>query len=353
MRVLVVDDESRYRVHLKAKLASLGHEVAVAESGSQAIERGLHFLPNVLVTDWMLRNHVHGLQVAEALRALDAGLPTILMTGFPSRDLRSQARDSRIVDFLEKPFDLSDMVAAVERAGARRRRGRSLARFGILVTRGALCVHASQRARVMLGSTHAGRSPTSLDEIFDEAGLAALAGASDEWSLVAPPAPRRVRWWAHWTRRDDEGVIGILPERKPYLRSDPRLRLLLGLPRPAAVARIPRSKVLAVDAAPLAEARYVEQLERIGCACVKAESPELALRLLQEDDGFGVVVVHRSLPGLDVDAFVGAVRRIRPQAELLGASERLADELDFAAAGVARFLHVPWRVGDLLYALET
>jgi DNA-binding NtrC family response regulator len=354
MRVLVVDDESRYRVYLSAKLGSLGHEVAVAETGGQAIERALSFLPNVLVSDWMLRNHVHGLHVADALRAMDAGLPTILMTGFPSRDLRSQARESRIVEFLEKPFELSDLVAAVERAAAQRRRARSRAHFGILVTRGELCVYASQRARVMLASTRAGRSPTRLDQIFDAEGLAALAGAREVWSLVAPPAARRVRWWAHWTRRgDDEGVIGILPERRRFLRNDPRLRMLLGLPRPAAVARIPQSKVLVVDAAPPGEARYVEQLERIGCACVKAESAELALRLLDEDAGFGVVIVHRSVPGLDIEAFVADLRRVRPHAEVIGASERLADELEFAAIGVTRFLHVPWRVGDLLHALET
>jgi CheY-like chemotaxis protein len=353
MRVLVVDDESRYRVYLSAKLGSLGHEVAVAETGGQAIERALHFLPNVLVSDWMLRNHVHGLHVADALRAMDAALPAILMTGFPSRDLRSQARDSRIVEFLEKPFELSDLVAAVERAGAQRRHARSRAHFGILVTRGDLCVYASQRARVMLASTRAGRSPTRLAEIFDGDELAALGTASEEWSLVAPPASRRVRWWAHWTRRGEEGVIGILPERKRFLRNDPRLRMLLGLPRPAAVARIPQSKVLVVDAAPVGEARYVEQLERIGCACVKAESADLALRLLDEDAGFGVVIVHRSLPRLDTEAFVTEVRRLCPQAEILGASERLGDELEFAAIGITRFLHVPWRVGDLLHSLET
>jgi CheY-like chemotaxis protein len=349
MRVLVVDDEPRYRVYVSAKLGALGHQVAVAETGRQAIERGLRFLPSVLVSDWMLRNHVHGLHVVDALRAVDSGLPAILMTGFPSRDLRAQARTSQVVDFLEKPFELADLVVAVERAGAARRRARPHVAFGVITTRGDLCVHASERARDMLASTDAGRSARRVDAIFGPEALAALSG-DPEWALVAPLSHRRVRWWAHRTRGGEDGVIGILPERKPFLRKDPRLRMLLSLP-PLVGAPLPRGKLLVVDARPIAEVRYPEQLERMGWAFVKAESAELALRLLGEDAQLGVVVVERNVPGLDLAGFVREVRRLRPGAELVGASPRLADELDFEAVGVTRFLQVPWRIGDLLHVL--
>jgi DNA-binding response OmpR family regulator len=349
MRVLVVDDEPRYRVYLSAKLGSLGHEVAVAETGRQAIERGLRFLPSVIVSDWMLRNHVHGLHVVDALRAVDSSLPAILMTGFPSRDLRSQAREARVVDFLEKPFELTDLVAAVERASVIRRRSRPKVGFGVLVTHGDLCVHASERARVMLASTSAGRSASRLDQIFEPEDLAALA-AEPDWRLVAPRAPRRVRWWVYCTRWDEDGVIGIVPERRGYLRSDSRLRMLLGM-APLAGASVGRGKLLVVDATPIADVRYPEQLERMGWACIKAESPELALRLVREDRELALVVVERAAAGPDLAGFVGALRELRPGIEVVGASSRLADELEFRSAGVNRFLQVPWRVGDLLHLL--
>jgi DNA-binding NtrC family response regulator len=346
---LIVDDEPRYRVYLSGKLGSLGHEVAVADSGRQAIERGLFFRPNVLVSDWLLRNHVHGLHVVDALRAVDSGLPAILMTAFPSRDLRSQARSSRVIDFLEKPFELGDLVTAVERAGAARRSGPPHVDFGVITTRGELCLVASERARVMLEATEAGRSASRMDAIFDPAELAALSGLA-EWSLVSPRARGRVRWWAHWTRRGEDGVLGILPHRKSFLRNDPRLRMLLSLP-PLAGAEVPRSRVLVVDATPIPQVRYPQQLERVGWACVKAETPELALRLLQGDPGLEVVVIDRSGAGPDLAGFAAAVRRLRPGADIVGASERFADEIDFEAAGVTRFLQVPWRVGDLLGVL--
>ncbi len=349
MRVLVVDDEPRYRVYLSAKLGSLGHEVAVAENGRQAIERGLRFLPSVVVSDWMLRNHVHGLHVVDALRAVDSSLPAILMTGFPSRDLRSQAREARVVDFLEKPFELVDLVAAVERAGAIRRRSRPRVGFGILVTHGDLCVHASERARAMLASTSAGRSASRLDHIFEPDDLAAL-DAEPEWSLVSPRAARRVRWWAHRTRWDDDGVIGIVPERRYYLRNDARLRMLLGLP-PISGILVDRGKLLVVDATPISDVRYPEQLERMGWGCVKAESRELALRLVQEDPELGLVVIERSCIDHDLAGFIGELRALRPGIEVVGASALLSDELEFRSLGVSRFLQVPWRIGDLLHLL--
>jgi CheY-like chemotaxis protein len=287
--------------------------------------------------------------VVDALRAVDSGLPAILMTGFPSRDLRAQAQSSRVVDFLEKPFDLADLVAAVERAGAARRRARPHVTFGVITTRGDLCVHASERAGDMLASTEAGRSASRVDAIFGPEALAALARGG-EWTLVAPRARGRVRWWVHWTHDGEDGVIGILPERKAFLRNDPSLRMLLALP-PVSGTPVPRSKLLVVDAAPIATVRYPEQLARMGWACVKAESAELALRLLAEDPELGAVIVDRSVPGLDLAAFVGEVRRLRPGAAIVGASERLADDLDFEAVGVTRFLQVPWRVGDLLHVL--
>jgi DNA-binding NtrC family response regulator len=350
MRVLVVDDEPRYRVYLSAKLGSLGHQVAVAETGRQAIERGLRFLPSVLVSDWMLRNHVHGLHVVDALRAVDSALPAILMTGFPSRDLRAQAKSAQVLVFLEKPFDLADLVAAVERAAAARRRTRPHVAFGVITTRGELCVHASERAVDMLASTEAGGAASRLDAIFGPEPLAALR-AEHEWTLVAPRARGRVRWWAHWKREGENGVLGILPERKPFLRNDTALRMLLSLP-PVSGTTAPRSKLLVVDAMPISAVRYPEQLERMGWACVKAESAELALRLLAEDPELGAVVVDRSVPDLDLAAFVEQVRRLRPAAAIVGASARLADHLDFEALRVSRFLQVPWRVGDLLHVLD-
>jgi hypothetical protein len=97
--------------------------------------------------------------------------------------------------------------------------------------------------------------------------------------------------------------------------------------------------------------RYPEQLDRMGWACVKAESSDLALRLVREDPELGLIILERSAVGGDLGGFVEALRATRPGIEVIGASTRFADELEFRAIGVGRFLQVPWRVGDLLHVL--
>ena len=51
MRILVVDDEKRYRAYLGSMLDARGYEVAVAGTGREAIDTGIRFRPDLLLTD--------------------------------------------------------------------------------------------------------------------------------------------------------------------------------------------------------------------------------------------------------------------------------------------------------------
>ena len=133
MRVLVVDDEPRYRAYLREFLGSQGHEVAVAETGAEAVGIGIRFQPELLLTDWMLRDHSHGRHISSALRAIDPGMPTILMTGFASEELRAEARRSRVFQFIEKPFEVDALRLAVLRAAHDTEVPRESVPFGVMV----------------------------------------------------------------------------------------------------------------------------------------------------------------------------------------------------------------------------
>jgi DNA-binding NtrC family response regulator len=118
-RILVVDDERSYRHYLTQHLTREGHDVRSAASGDEAIEISAEFPPEVLILDWMLDGSCD-LEVAEALRAIDPDLRTILITGFRSERARQEAPDGTIFRFIEKPFYLNDLSAAVRRAVADR-----------------------------------------------------------------------------------------------------------------------------------------------------------------------------------------------------------------------------------------
>ncbi|MCH7868856.1 MAG: response regulator [Myxococcales bacterium] len=118
IRVLIVDDEPSYRDYLERFLTREGYDVRTASTGQEALAIGKDFLPQVILADWMLKDHIHGLQVAESLREIKPDLQILLMTGFPSSEIRKEADRAEVFRFLEKPFGLDEVSAAIAAATA-------------------------------------------------------------------------------------------------------------------------------------------------------------------------------------------------------------------------------------------
>ena len=121
-KVLVVDDEVGYREGLRDVISDEGHDVEVAASSYDALEIAKRFCPDVLIVDWMLQNDLSGLDVSESLRESNPHLTTIIITGYPAQELRSQAEGFEVFAFLEKPFELDDIRNTVRKATARKTR---------------------------------------------------------------------------------------------------------------------------------------------------------------------------------------------------------------------------------------
>lgn len=115
-KVLVVDDEPEFGVYLRDWLSREGHEVKTALTAEEAIQCGASWMPNVLVADWMLRSPLDGLHVSEAVKAVNPTLQTILITGYPSPELKARASAARVFTFIEKPFSFTEVASAVRSA---------------------------------------------------------------------------------------------------------------------------------------------------------------------------------------------------------------------------------------------
>lgn len=115
-RVLIVDDEPSYRDYLERYLIREGYDVRSAASGQEALVIGKDFVPRVILADWMLKDQMHGLEVAENLREAVPDLRILLMTGFPSAEIRREAERAQVFRFLEKPFGLEEILKAIEDA---------------------------------------------------------------------------------------------------------------------------------------------------------------------------------------------------------------------------------------------
>lgn len=115
-RVLIVDDEPQYGVFLRDWLTREGYEVRTATTAEAAVDFGTSWLPSVLIADWMLRSPIDGLQVSAAVRAANPNLQTILITGYPSPELKELAAEANVFSFIEKPFSLTEVAGAVRQA---------------------------------------------------------------------------------------------------------------------------------------------------------------------------------------------------------------------------------------------
>lgn len=116
IRVLIVDDEPSYRDYLDRYLTREGYEVRTASSGQEALSLGREFRPQIILADWMLKDHMHGLEVAVSLREVSPEMRILLMTGFPSSEIRKEADRAQVFRFLEKPFGLEQVATAIREA---------------------------------------------------------------------------------------------------------------------------------------------------------------------------------------------------------------------------------------------
>jgi DNA-binding NtrC family response regulator len=121
-RLLIVDDELLIRDLLYDYFAGLDFEIAVADSGRRALALVAEGRFDTVILDLKMPD-MDGLQLAEELREVNADLPIIMITGYPSVDSAIEALRRRFDDYFIKPVNLAHLRRAVEGALARRAEG--------------------------------------------------------------------------------------------------------------------------------------------------------------------------------------------------------------------------------------
>jgi two-component system CheB/CheR fusion protein len=111
--VLIVEDNADAREMLVTALASAGHEVCEADTGTAALDAAARFRPDVGLIDIGLPG-VDGYEVARRLRATDDGKRMLLvaLTGYGQPEDRRRARAAGFDAHLTKPV-LPEQLAEV------------------------------------------------------------------------------------------------------------------------------------------------------------------------------------------------------------------------------------------------
>ena len=117
--LLIVDDEDGPRQSLRVIFKD-EYDLLMAEDGPTAIELAQKHDIDVAVLDIRMAG-MSGIEVLERLKYVKPEIEAIMMTAFETTDTIRQALRLRACDYINKPFDIATMRAAVGQAMQRRK----------------------------------------------------------------------------------------------------------------------------------------------------------------------------------------------------------------------------------------
>jgi signal transduction histidine kinase len=116
--LLIVDDEEGPRQSLRVIFKD-DYELLLASDGASAIEIAQKTRVDVAICDIRMAG-MSGIEVLERLKFVDPAIEVVMMTAFETTDTMRQALRLRACDYINKPFDISTIRAAVSNAMQRR-----------------------------------------------------------------------------------------------------------------------------------------------------------------------------------------------------------------------------------------
>lgn len=108
LSILLVDDEGIVRSATAEMLRDLGHTVAEATGGHDAIARLAEYAADIVITDYKMPR-MSGAELAERIGETHPDLPLLLITGYTG-----SAEEAPDLPRLDKPFRRAELAAAID-----------------------------------------------------------------------------------------------------------------------------------------------------------------------------------------------------------------------------------------------
>jgi len=115
--ILVVDDDNIFRTRLVRALEDRGLRTHGAATSAEAMKLMREIKPVRAIVDLRMAQE-SGLDVVQQLKAIDAHIAVIVLTGYGSIATAKEALRVGALDYLTKPADADQILAAFESADA-------------------------------------------------------------------------------------------------------------------------------------------------------------------------------------------------------------------------------------------
>jgi CheY-like chemotaxis protein len=113
LNILVVDDKKVIGDFFNLTLGYYGHHITVVHDLPQTLEAIEHNQFDIAFMDMMMPGQ-DGVEVLKEVKAVNPGLPVVMMSGFSLDEKRQQASALGAVICLKKPFEVEDIRRVVK-----------------------------------------------------------------------------------------------------------------------------------------------------------------------------------------------------------------------------------------------
>ena len=123
MKVLVVDDEEGFASLLAGHLKARDISAECVYLGKKALDRVLHFRPDVVILDMQMPD-IHGVEVLAQIESACPDVEVIVLTGNTSFDTGIECMKLGAFDYIFKPVDVDELIETIESAFLKKTDGR-------------------------------------------------------------------------------------------------------------------------------------------------------------------------------------------------------------------------------------
>jgi len=228
-KVLIIDDGRENVVFLANQvLKPHGYQVITASDGEAGLQKALGEDPDLIITDVRMPK-MSGIEVLRELDKAGKSIPTIIATFHGSEELAIEAFRLGARDYLIKPYEIEDMLQALDRALTPQRRFRE--------EKNALQDNVAQANRqlerrvrelqILSGIGKAVTSLLNLEKVLQRIAEAAtfLTGAEEAFLMLIDPESGDLQMravqgmgkkFAHFRQKVDDSVAGqVIRTGKP------------------------------------------------------------------------------------------------------------------------------------------
>lgn len=114
--VVVIDDDEAVRLSLDLFLVAAGFRCATFGSAEALLAAGMPSHASCLVVDLRMPGGMDGIELVETLRRQGHAVPSLLVSGHGDITQAVRAMRAGAEDFIEKPYDVAALVAAIRGA---------------------------------------------------------------------------------------------------------------------------------------------------------------------------------------------------------------------------------------------